>query len=671
MLLRSPGWPSLLLALAVMFQTPAERPRPSVFVEQAGSSLAQLDITLLGPADHLATITAADLVIRIQGVKVKSFTLDRLCDTESSALADPQRKSLDEPKAVAGQRGSYLLFFDQQQLTQSGRHRAIRTARELVMELAGSESQVMLVSNAAKIKVVQPFTNDSATLLRALDELAEDRKQWDWMAQGEESRVGDVIRTLNDADDLHRAIGMARSYQKEELWRSNRSFRRLGLSLAALQGGPTPRAVIYFADTIRSNPGQHYLSFFGTGVQEEHAALSLVASGAEAGGLAYDDVVNKAAAHGIRVYMIQSEGLVSGSDPTRLSSRAATATLQVGNSSMVRIRDTQRTMRNMARETGGEAFLNGIQANKILDRLREDASCVFLASIPTDGLALDRPLRIDVKVKRPGIRSRVRGRLVLQSAKARQRSRLLQAFSAPGTLSDLLDIEVNLIPLDFEQGEFRGLLQIRVPAVEFPGATWDVGASVVSREKVREELSRRVTLPLRGVPLIVEHEILFRPGDTRIVAVAQEARTGLLASREIVVRWPDPHKSTPGLGPIAILQPIEAVFVRGEQTRTEGSASTGGANPLFTDRPTALIGFACRGRGKDGANWTVERSLSGLDSVEYEPIMLPADAPRCAQIRDLMPADRFNDGQYEYRIRLVRNGQTIDSAVQGFQVQTR
>ena len=577
----------LFLILGALLQTPDEEtPRPSRIVEQAESSLAQLDITLLGPPERIAEVTRDDLVIRLQGEKIPEFTLDRHCDPGSLVeRSRPRRRKADSvgdstAATATPPRGSYLLFFDQQQLTQSGRHQALRLARDLVVDLAGPESRVMLVSNAAELKVIQPFTNDTTTLLDGLDRLAADRRQWDWVAEGEEIRVGEVIRALNDADDLHRAIGLARDHQKEELWRANRSFRRLGISLAPLKDGPSPRAVLYFADTLRSNPGHHYLSFLGSSVQREHSALGLVGTGAETGGLAYNDVVNTAAANGIRVYMIQSEGLVSGSDRTRITSRAAAVTLSVGNSSMVRVRDTQKTMRNMAAETGGEAFLNGVQSHTILSRIDEDASCLFVVSIPTKDLPLDRPMRVDVDFRKAGVTSRVRGRLVLQSAKSRQRSRLLQAFSAPGTLSDPLDIEAGVIPLGYEEGGFRGLLQIRIPAVAFPGSRWDVGASVVNRQRVREEMSRQVTLTRPGLPLVVEHEITFRPGDSKVVAVVQEATTGLVASREFVVNWPNLRSGAPGLGPVAVLQPLQAAFIRGEETRGEGSLSGDGTRPL-------------------------------------------------------------------------------------------
>ena len=103
--------------------------------------------------------------------------------------------------------------------------------------------------------------------------LENDREQWDFYADQERIRIDEVVRMLNEDEDIQRAIALARMYQKEERWRTEQNLRRLEMVLGQLTEVESPKAVIYFADTMRSNPGEHYLSFFGAAVRSNQPAV--------------------------------------------------------------------------------------------------------------------------------------------------------------------------------------------------------------------------------------------------------------------------------------------------------------------------------------------------------------------------------------------------------------
>ena len=68
------------------------------------------------------------------------------------------------------------------------------------------------------------------------------------------------------------------------------------------------------ADRLRSNPGEHYLSYFSEArIRNSTASSTLTGIYAEAdyGELSYDRVVNEANAHGARVYTVQAEGMTN------------------------------------------------------------------------------------------------------------------------------------------------------------------------------------------------------------------------------------------------------------------------------------------------------------------------------------------------------------------------
>ena len=72
--------------------------------------------------------------------------------------------------------------------------------------------------------------------------------------------------------------------------------------------GP-PKAVIYFGDTLRSNPGDHFLGLLNPrdGYDEQiWEPDERVVHGANSSG--YERVINQAAIRGVRFYTVQAQG---------------------------------------------------------------------------------------------------------------------------------------------------------------------------------------------------------------------------------------------------------------------------------------------------------------------------------------------------------------------------
>ena len=79
--------------------------------------------------------------------------------------------------------------------------------------------------------------------------------------------------------------------------------------------------LVYFGDSLRANPGEPYLQFFGQAVIERSGALTRIGSDAFNSGFAFDAVIDQAAALGVRIYPVQAEGLTARMDPAVLSTR--------------------------------------------------------------------------------------------------------------------------------------------------------------------------------------------------------------------------------------------------------------------------------------------------------------------------------------------------------------
>jgi VWFA-related protein len=641
-----------------------EDPKEIGLLERAGRQLAQIDITVTGPPDVVASLTREDFKIKVNLRRIRDFTLDRLCSPRPTRQASAE--TADNPELPRPQ-ASYLFYHDQTHMTLAGRQRALELTKELIAALITDGNRGMLASNGRQLRILEPLTTDTETLITAVDRLERDREHWDFYAEGESGRVAELVETLNEPNDtasLDRAIGKARRYQVEETWRTGRSLRRLDLAMGYLSEAGPPKAAFYFADTMRSNAGEHYMSFFGTNLRHMKAGLISMSSDVSMARLPFDNVVNHAAAQGIRFYPVLSQGLAVTLDANVVSASGYNQTAANPSTSRIRFNDARGTLESLASETGGYAFVTGQRSGRILERIEQDFSCLYLASFDPVDLAEDSALRIVVEPARDDIKLQSRGRLVLQSAAARATARLTHAFLESGD-EQIFSVRTGLVPTGFRNGGFVGLLQVSVPATSLPSATWDLGASVVAGNKVRLETSGRVSVPGPGVGVVYESEIRFKPGDYEVVSVAHEISTGLVASGRMRMSWPDPKKRSAFLGPIALLQHSPAAFLRGDASRSAGSLSRGPLEPVDADRPTAFVGLVCRGNRASGV-LEVQRVLSGNSEIDFPQLSVDLNEDHCAQVRDLVPENSLGNGYYRYEIRVLRDGKVVDEGLRDF-----
>ncbi len=257
--------PALLLALGAfapsVAQEPPERPSaplPSGLVETVETRLVQLDVSVEGKDDTIYELTSSDFELLVAGREITTFNLDRLCEKRGPERTEAEKASEGAPRPPAAPpvpRATYVFFFDQPHLTFTGRARAMDVARQLVRRLVGGGSRAMVVSNAREVVTVVPLTGDAMELLRGLDGLEKDFRQWDPYAEGEPQRSLDVLR----AGDPGTACSRARAFAREEWWQARRSLHRFATVLGTLVDIQPPKVAFYFADTLRQKSGLHYL----------------------------------------------------------------------------------------------------------------------------------------------------------------------------------------------------------------------------------------------------------------------------------------------------------------------------------------------------------------------------------------------------------------------------
>jgi hypothetical protein len=560
----------------------------------------------------------------------------------------------------------------------TGRMRSLELARDLVRLLVDDGDRATIISSGEDVGTFAEATSNRAQLLEALDALERDRKQWDMWPQLEDTRVQEIMEargTFEGAASISErsALRLARRYQSEDTWRSNKALQRFSMVLGRFADLDPPNIVLYFADTMRMRSGEHYMYLFGERSRFEADPVvrelqTRMAIDSFSGMNAYDRVLREAAALGVRLYTVQAEGLttLTVSRPAQSSSHQDQRGMMHPLPRGRRVSDAQDSLSGFALETGGRAFLNGVGARRIAGAVRDDLSCFYLLSFDPEGLPEDEPLRVLLRATDSRVNAHTRGLLVVPSESSRLNSRLLAAFATPAAVRSETMLQGSVVPIDFSEGKYLALVQIAAPPVPLARAEWDIGASLVSLGKVAKEISGRIAVSGPGVPVVLETEMSFRPGPYEFVMVAHE-RTGddiVTGSMEGV--WPDPDKQAASVGHVALLQPAGVVFSREGETRSGGSLGCGMGRPLQSDSPTAAVFLTCRDGKQRAASLRVERRLVGETAVEFEPIELVPSENRCAQIRDMIPADTMTAGGFTFEIRVYRGDEELASASREF-----
>jgi VWFA-related protein len=653
-------------------QAPAGEPRQTDLVETVERRLAQIDVTVSGPREVISDLHREDFDVKIGLSTLVDFTVDNLCLLPDE---EPQRVEalVEEPLPAAPEaprrpRTSFLFYFDQHHLTMAGRARSIDLAQEMIPELITDGNRGMIVSAGKNLRTFSEMTDDPAQLTQALRDLNADHEQWDPWVQEEETRVAEVLEVLNDQiSDVARARSLARFHAREERWRTEKALHLFSMVLGRMAGMDAPKAVVYFADTMRKNAGDHYLSFFSRRVEGSLGSTQF--DTAPTAAHAFDRVLEEASALGIRVFTVEARGLVP--PPNRSLSNSSAAGFSSAVASTQSHRDAQDSMVGLALESGGRSFLNGVRARKIVAQIEEDLSCVYLVSFDASFLRTNTTHRVVVNVERPKVKTHVRGQLAIQSESRRLTSQLMAAFASPPSDRSAVPVSEILIPIGYDEGRYDALVQLHVQGSPLPDATWDLGLSLISRGEVAEDASGSVSVSGAGVPVVLEAEMRFRPGPYKIVGVAHEQTSDDVGSGELEGEWPDPDEAAVTLGPVAVLQPGPAAILRDDELRLEGASGVSDDWLGRTDRPTWLVGLVCRAKGNKG-KLRVERRLKGSaeSSAPFGPMEIEFGEERCVQIRDLIPAGSMSSGMFDYEIHVFRKEEEVASTVRRFAAAT-
>jgi hypothetical protein len=222
-----------------------------------------------------------------------------------------------------------------------------------------------------------------------------------------------------------------------------------------------------------------------------------------------------------------------------------------------------------------------------------------------------------------------------------------------------------VIPTGFTDGKYTVLVQIAAAGAPLGGAAWRLAAEHVSVGRKKGTLEGKVEVAEANTPAVVEVETTLSPGVHQLSFDGEDSAGGQRGTWKLELSLPDPAERLATISPIAIVQPVAAMFARGGQVRPRGALARVAGETVRAELPAALVSVVCRGPSL-GGSLDVERALAGNAQVRFETVVLPADGEACAQVRDLIPPGAMSDGHFRYEVRILASGRQVAAEAREF-----
>jgi len=608
----------LSLAAPALAAKSPPKPQPPSFGEVVEVNVVNVEVWATDKAgNRINDLRKGDFQVLEDGkpVEISNFeTVNASSASSAPAAAPPPGEPSAAVSAAAAPEDAWnlVVYFDNQNLRPSSRTRALGQLREFLTTQLRPGDRVMLVSQDLGLNVRLPFTTDPAAIARALDGMK--TLSVHGVAIGNDRRQAFLAMMAIQHDSLvnpdplpcpQSIAGPAHSYASGRRQEVLRTIGALTMLVNSLSGVPGRKTVLHVSDGIPFNPGEELFQFLvelcgGGGLTSGLGRQAIIGTGAivageegvgaqkpregsetdefrvfdarEIGPQAYQAAsqgpldaqsysvaknLQLLAAHAnaqrVTLYTLQASGL-QAPDASDASAGPEDRLFQFPSIGSILRTNNRESLQLLAAETGGRSIVDANNFLPDLGRMREDLASFYSLGFtpPHNGDA--REHKIEVKVKRPGVRLRYRqsyrDKPALEKIVDRTLAALLYGIEdnplaitvsvgdqTPGP-SGSVTVPVRLkIPLfklailnrdDAFQGSLRVFVATRNP---------EGGMSPVRQVAVPLDIPRKEVLHAMGQFYVYTLTLQLPPGEQRVaVAVRDEiATTASYLSRAVTV----------------------------------------------------------------------------------------------------------------------------------------
>lgn len=321
-------------------------------------------------------------------------------------------------------RDSIIIVVDNTFIAPSERKQVFVALTRELEQLLGPSTQVMVVNKDHAIRIEQGFTSDRAAVEAALQSIAKRAGSSAMRRASERAILRDIAlggAALQESDggdsqgfgpqeigavDAVMTLNQVSAYASESFQDVRRSVQTLRSFFNSLSGLPGRKSVLYVSDGFPLRPGEFLFKawFDKYAVYANDAGVSSAEDAADAFDSTQEviELVADASSNRIAFYTISSGATpaASSASPRNAGFRDIT---QVAAESVAP--DLQGLLL-LARSTGGHASTELASLNGLVTRLHEDLSSYYSLGYASPHGGDGKVHRVEVRVKRPGVRVR-------------------------------------------------------------------------------------------------------------------------------------------------------------------------------------------------------------------------------------------------------------------------
>ena len=481
--MRNPRRPSgrvhpLVPAFAVLFvvaglagaqskpPAPAAAPAPTpagTFVSRETVAVTNVDVVVEdGKGNRVTGLRREDFIVMEDGLEqpvTNFFAVDqgRLVVLGDEELPPPPAlpPSGVPPPAAAGApptpKTRIVIFVDNLSLTPFNRNRVLRNVEEWVRNAVKDNTEGMIVVWNRSLKIRRKFTNDGRDLSDVLKQIEDESGQGTTRINA----LRDLMQRIDESKSADQSVALGRQYAEEQKSDLRFTLDAVKSTIDQLSGVDGRKIFVHVSEGLPQSPGAEVWRYIQEKYQDTSALMNQFQYDQTP---TYVSIIQAANAAGVTLYFFDATGLAAdpniSAENRYQSVRIDTFVQRTNNQSMLQL---------MATETGGEAVLNRNNITPDLQKIEKDFTSYYSLGYRSLRSGLDRPHKLDVKVKRKGLVARARRSYVEKGLETRTVEAVMSGLYFARDENPLAaGLEVGQ-PVPSDTGYFSVPVRIRIP----------------------------------------------------------------------------------------------------------------------------------------------------------------------------------------------------------------
>ncbi len=370
-----------------------------------------------------------------------------------AAAAPAQPGAAPAPPPVASApKTRIVLFIDNLHLAPFSRNRVLRNVETFVRDSVKDHIEGMIVVWNRSLKIRRKFTNDGRDLSDVLKQIEEESA----LGQQISSERREIVQAIDDSTTADQAAGRVRSYCQALDNDLTFTIDAMKTTINQLAGVDGRKILIHVSDGLPQSPGAELWQYISDKYRD--ATMHSTSLFEFDRTTKYLSVVQAANASGVSVYTIDASGLSVDSNVSaenRTTGQRIDVFLERNN--------LQSMLSLMAEETGGVAILNKNDVLVALKNIEKDYTSYYSIGYRSIRSGLDRPHKVEVKVKKKGFTVRARRSYLEKGVETKVREAVTSALFFPRDDNPLaVGLEVGK-PVPADRENFAVPVVIRIP----------------------------------------------------------------------------------------------------------------------------------------------------------------------------------------------------------------